>query len=130
MAFTYAKDSSDLSRLRQKVGDTDTDRQLFDDAEMNEFLTEASSVNLASALACESLATRFARDYDFTADGASFKRGSISEMYAKQARRLRRLGTGTTSVSVTPKDGYSDDIPTEQANTNNANSFDRSGLVN
>lgn len=131
MAFTYAKDSSDLSLLRVKVGDVDEDRQLFDDAEMNVFLTEEDGVTLAAAAACDSLATRFARDYDFTADGASFKRSAVSAMYARRARVLRRQGQGTTSSPIIRQDGYSQDVKSNAAtDTNQSSSFDRSVLVN
>ncbi len=131
MAFTYAKDSSDLSLLRVKVGDIDDSRALFDDAEMNVFLTEESSVTLAAAEACDVLATRFARDYDFMADGASFKKGSVSAQYARRARVLRRQGQGTTSSPIIRQDGYSQDVKSNAASdTNQSGSFDRSGLVN
>ncbi len=131
MHFTYAKDSSDLSLLRVKVGDTDDSRQLFDDAEMNVFLTEESSVLLAAAAACDSLATRFARDYDFTADGASFKKGSVSAQYARRARVLRRQGNGTSSSPIIRQDGYSQSVKSNAATGNSgSSSFDRSGLVN
>ena len=130
MAFTYAKDNSDLSRLRVKVGDVDSSRPLFDDDEMNEFLAQDTNISLAAALACDALSTQFARDYDFSADGASFKKGSVSSMYASRARQLRRAGRGTVAVPTRRKDGYSDDVKSDESSTAASSSFDRSGLVN
>ena len=74
MAFTYTKGSTaNRDRVRLEIGDTDEDRALFEDAELDDLLVQEGSVLLAAAHACEALAVRFARDFDFTADGASFR---------------------------------------------------------
>ena len=109
MAFTYTPGSSaDRDRVRLEIGDTDSDRTLFQDAEIDDFLSqEGDSALKASARACETLAVRFARDFSFTADGASFQKGNITQMYMNQAKRLRRKAQGSTTVMPRRKDGYS-----------------------
>tara|TARA_Y100000310_G_scaffold26392_1_gene25155 strand:- start:906 stop:1316 length:411 start_codon:yes stop_codon:yes gene_type:complete len=109
MAFTYtAGSTADRDRVRLEIGDTDSDRALFEDTELDDFLSqEGDSVLSASARACETLAVRFARDFSFSADGANFQKGNITQMYMNQAKRLRRKAQGTTTVMPRRKDGYS-----------------------
>ncbi len=116
MAFTYTEGStSDRDRLRLEIQDTVIDRALFSDAELDDFLAQDVQVLLAAAHACDTLATRFARDYDFIADGASFKKSTISKSYADQATRLRRRATGSGSIVVPRRvDGYSQEIESDQ----------------
>ena len=115
MAFTYtAGATSDRARVRLELGDTDSTRALFSDEELDDILAqEGDSVLGSAARACEILAVRFARDYDFSVDGASFKKGSIYKMYHEMARRLRAKATGSTTVMPTRKDGYSDDVASD-----------------
>lgn len=109
MAFTYTKgSSSDRDRVRFEIGDTDEHRALFDDAELDDILSqEGDSIINSAARACEILAVKFARDYTFSADGASFQKGQITVHYQKLARRLRNRARGTTTVMPRRKDGYS-----------------------
>ena len=109
MAFSYTTGSTaDRDRVRLEIGDTDEDRALFQDAEIDDFLSqEGDSVLKSAARACETLAVRFARDFTFSADGASYQKGQITQMYMAQAKRLRRKASGTTTVMPRRKDGYS-----------------------
>jgi hypothetical protein len=109
MAFTYtAGSTADRDRIRLEIGDTDSDRALFEDSELDDFLAqEDNSVMGASARACEVLAVKFARDYSFSADGGSFQKNQVTMMYQKLARRLRNRARGTTTVVPRRKDGYS-----------------------
>ena len=109
MAFSYTAGSrADRDRVRLEIGDTDEDRILFQDAELDDFLTqEGNSILGSAARACETLATRFARDFTFSADGASFQKGNITQMYMNQAKRLRRQARATTTVMPRRVDGYS-----------------------
>lgn len=111
MAFTYDSEStSDRNRVRDEIGDIFTKRALFDDAQIDDLLTlESDNVLAAAARGCERLATRFARDFDFTADGTSLRRSSVSAMYAKRARALR-ASAGTGVVDAQRVDGYSQNI--------------------
>lgn len=109
MAFSYTPGSTaDRDRVRLEIGDTDSERVLFQDAEIDDFLSqEGNSILGASARACETLAVRFARDFSFTADGASFQKGNVTQMYMNQAKRLRRQSRGATTVMPRRVDGYS-----------------------
>jgi len=109
MAFSYtAGSTADRDRVRLEIGDTDEDRILFQDGELDDFLAqEGNSILGSAARACETLATRFARDFTFTADGASFQKGNITQMYMNQAKRLRRQARATTTVMPRRVDGYS-----------------------
>lgn len=106
MAIT---DTTDQVRLL--IGDTDTTAALLSDEEIDWFLSERSDdVHLAAADACDALATKFARAYDFETDGQSFKRSQMSAAFAARASELRSRGSGITTGRVTRVDGYSDDI--------------------
>ena len=109
MAFSYtAGSTADRDRVRLEIGDTDEDRSLFQDAELDDFLSqEGNSILGASARACETLAVKFARDFTFSADGASFQKGSVTQMFMAQAKRLRRQARATTTVMPRRVDGYS-----------------------
>ena len=109
MAFTYtAGSTAERDRVRLEIVDTDEDRALFQDAELDDFLSqEGSSILGAAARACETLAVRFARDFSFSADGASFQKGNITQMFMAQAKRLRRQARGTAVVVPRRVDGYS-----------------------
>ena len=109
MAFSYtAGSTADRDRVRLEIGDTDSDRVLFQDAELDDFLAqEGDNIIGASARACETLAVKFARDFTFSADGASFQKGQITVHYEKLGRRLRNRARGTPTVMPRRKDGYS-----------------------
>ena len=109
MAFSYtAGSTAERDRVRLEIADTDEDRILFQDAELDDFLTqEGNSIYGASARACETLAVRFARDFTFSADGASFQKGSVTQMFMAQAKRLRRRASETGVVMPRRVDGYS-----------------------
>jgi hypothetical protein len=93
-------------------------RILFEDAELDDILIQESDTVLAAAArACEMLAVRFARDFDFSADGASFHKSTISAHYQKMAQRLRVRATGTVVVMPRRIDGYSNDINSDEVST-------------
>ena len=109
MAFSYtAGSTADRDRVRLEIGDTDEERVLFQDGELDDFLSqEGNSILGSAARACETLAVRFARDFTFSADGASFQKGSVTQMFMAQAKRLRRKAGATTIVMPRRVDGYS-----------------------
>ena len=81
MAFSYTEGSSaDRDRVRLEIGDTDSSRALFQDAELDDFLSQEGDNVMAS---------------------------SATLMYQKLARRLRNRARGTTTVVPRRKDGYS-----------------------
>ena len=109
MAFSYtAGSTADRDRVRLEIGDTDESRVLFQDAELDDFISqEGNSILGAAARACETLAVKFARDFTFSADGASFQKGNVTQMFMAQAKRLRRQARATTTVMPGRVDGYS-----------------------
>ena len=109
MAFSYtAGSTADRDRVRLEIGDTDESRVLFQDAELDDFISqEGNSILGAAARACETLAVKFARDFTFSADGASFQKGNVTQMFMAQAKRLRRQARATTTVMPRRVAGYS-----------------------
>jgi len=126
VAFNYTEGSTaDLDRLRLEIGDTDPNRARFSDAELDDILVQETDVLPSAARAFEILANRTAGDFDFTADGTSFRKGSVSDRYAKMAKRLRARARGTTAVMPVRKDAYSGDVSSEEATVGGSVNFDR-----
>lgn len=98
--------------VRLEIGDTDSDAPLYSDDELDYFLEQrGDAVLLAAADACEALARRFARRFDFKSDNQDFKRSQQSAAYRQLAKDLRdRAAGGVVSVSSTRVDGYSQDV--------------------
>ena len=119
MAFTYVKGSTaNRDRVRLEIGDVDPNRILFEDDELTDILTQEGDVVLkAAARCCEVLAVRFARDFDFSADGSSFHKSSVTAAYQKMATRLRARATGTVVVMPRRVDGYSQDVDSDEVST-------------
>ena len=109
MAFTYSPGSdADRDRVRLEIGDIDSDRPLFQDAELDDIISqEGNSILGSAARACETLSVRFAREFTFAADGASFQKGAIAQMYKEQSKRLRRQARSTKTIIPRRKDAYS-----------------------
>ena len=125
MAFTYDESDSDRDTLRRLIGDRDSNRAQWSDAECDIYLVDEGSVLLAGAEMLDNLATEKARDLDLSADGTSFKKGSVSAMLTKRASRLRARAKGTTVVMPLRQDAYSDSISSEEATVSGSVSFDR-----
>jgi hypothetical protein len=83
--------TTDLDRFRLELGDTDADAALFNDDEASYFLDKhPTNVLLAVADACDALAARFAREFDFdSTKEKSFKRSQKADHYLAMAIRLR-----------------------------------------
>jgi len=116
MTFTYSSTdlSTVLAKVRLEVGDTDSAAPLFTDEELQRWITaRADNVLLAAADACDSLARKFARRFDFKSDNQAFSRSQMSKQYAALARDLRDRASGVSSVATTRVDGFSQDITTE-----------------
>ena len=118
MAWTYTEGSTaDADRVRFELGDTDEARPLFSDAEISDLLVQDTAVLSAAAHACRIMSRRTAGDFDFEADGHSFKKSSVSAMWAKRAQELTTEARGTTVVMPRRVDGYSDDIDSDEVTT-------------
>ncbi len=90
--------TTDLDRFRLELGDHPTVDvpegeyvYLFDDDEAQHFIdSHPSSLMLALAAACDSLAARFAKEFDVTEDGQSFKASQPAAQYLKLAATFRK----------------------------------------
>lgn len=95
MSFTYDL-AENVGKLRLALGDTTSgsgvkpDGANFSDEELEYILEqEGDSVDMATARACEMLATHWANQADLTVGPRSEKLGQIAARYAEQAKGLR-----------------------------------------
>lgn len=85
--------TSDLDLVRLRCGDNDATDELLTDAEINAFIAAwPDNLNLAAANAAEAIAAKFARDFNFSADGQTFNRRERVLHYMELAEKLRRAG--------------------------------------
>lgn len=126
IAFTYSDTSTaDRDRVRREIGDTAKETPLFTDGEIADFVTIEGSWQGAAAHACEALATRYAREFSFSADGSSFQKDRLSVAFAEAARRLRNSAKADM-VTPTRVDGYSSEIASDDVTSaSGARDFDR-----
>lgn len=108
---------TDLDKFRLELGDTEEAAPLLNDDEAAYFLAQrAGNILQAVADACEALARRFAREYDFDAnEDKSFKRSQKAQAYLAMAKDLRArasVGGGLNVAVLTRVDGFSDDLST------------------
>lgn len=113
-AFTYdASDlSTDLGRVRFELGDTDPADPIFSDGEIQYKLDEHGSVLIASAELATAAYAKYARGYDFTTDGQSFKRSQRVQHYLELAVQLRYRASGGGALSVVEVDRDRDETCT------------------
>ncbi len=83
---------------------------LLNDDECDYFIDKhPTNLMLALADACDALAARFARGFDFAEDGQSFSRSQMASQYAARATEYRRIarrqGAFTAVTLVTPYSG-------------------------
>ncbi len=117
MACSYTPGSTAVSdRVRLNIGDTDENQALFDDAELDDIIVQETSENASTARCAEILALRFARQYDFMADGSSFFRAQKSKMYRALGKEFRAKSDGSVVIQPVRQDGYSDDIASNEVN--------------
>jgi hypothetical protein len=112
MPITTARDE-----VRFELGDVQAANPLFNDDELDYLLGQhADNVLLTAAHACDILATRFARGFEFSdGDDRTFKPGERVAHYRTMARDLRERAStaasgGLAVIETTRVDGYSDDL--------------------
>lgn len=94
--------TSALDEFRLRLGDVDSNRPLFNDTEAQFFIDEyPDNLLLAVADACDTLASRFASDYDFEWKGSTeadgkFSRSQASKQYAAMAIAFRTRAASAT----------------------------------
>lgn len=112
MAFTYDGTlDSDLEKARLLIGDTDSTKAQFQDAEITYFLDLEGNVQDAAAAACEALATKYSRRADFSIDGQLVKASQVARAYANRARELRETAPNSINEFMVERiDGYTEGI--------------------
>ena len=111
--------TSDADKLRLAIGDTDSTNYVFNDDEMDVFLTESTAAAQKLA-AVEAGILKMAREYDFETDGQKFWRSQMSAQLRALAKDLRAQGvvtaasSGLSTLTSTRVDGYSQDIDNEE----------------
>lgn len=90
MTFTYSKStiSTDLAKVRLRIGDTDSTRQLLSDEEIAYTLTEYSTVVMASIECVKRILGQLARSTDRSAVGLSSSRSQAFQQYKDLLREL------------------------------------------
>jgi hypothetical protein len=105
-----------LDAVRLYIGDTDSDRPLLDDNEVQWLIDQrGGNALLAAADACEALAAHFAREPAVVQldQGQQFDQGDRVEHYTALAKQLRTRAAGGINVMATVKqDGYTTDSST------------------
>lgn len=117
MAWTYSGDPAGSNRdeVRFLCGDTDTNDQLVNDAEIAWAITEEGNNQAAAANICEHLASKFARKVDKTVGPTKLLMSQKSTAFAERANELRgRVAViGATpyagGISIADKQTYEDD---------------------
>lgn len=113
--FTYNSNvTTARDKLRLEIGDTDSTAHLFTDEELAVFLARnGDDVFLSAADACDVLAARFSRDFDFQTDDQRVMRLKRVEYYSALATKLRSRSGGLTSIALTRVDGFSQDVDSD-----------------
>ena len=86
----------------------------FSDAELTFFYEQGGSLNLAAALACESLAWQWNNHPNFAADGLRVDRGSIAGRWFRAARQFR-ANQGAKLMGVIRQDAFSQNIAADES---------------
>lgn len=121
-----------LDKLRLALGDRDPDNYVFNDEELESFLSdEANDIPAATLAAARSAEATFARAYDFETDGQRFYRSQQAKAFAAIVKRLEAQGVATseqpssvTTVTVTKVDGYSQTVTNEDVTAVDDDDFD------
>lgn len=112
MTFTYnsASITTDLAKVRMTIGDTNSADALLTDEEIAALIEiEGSTAGVTrwAARCCEAIATKFARDFNFTADGTTVDKGDRAKAYREMAVALRaQSGGGLGVVQTRHDDGW------------------------
>lgn len=95
MSWNYSgiPSTSSLDEVRFLVGDTDATDQLLQDEELqfllDKWLTIHGSTFYVAAIACETIAAKFAREATYSADGVSVSLSELQAKFKTQAETLR-----------------------------------------
>ena len=108
MTFTYlGTGSTKLDIIRRMIGDKDSDDALMTDEELNAILTEnENNLTKSAAVACEEIASAFARQSVVAVGDMTQDLFQKSENYRKQARIFRAREDGGEDEPQTAGPGY------------------------
>jgi hypothetical protein len=138
MTWTYDSTdlSTDLAKVRMRIGDTMTQDQLLTDEEINHYLGLYSSVDEAAAYCCDAIVAKLARDTTRSALGMSDSRNEVIRTYSDMRDRLLASHGAvaelvSTGDSVSAKETLTDDTDRVQplfnrSRWNNATAVDES----
>jgi len=93
MAWTYVPaqlSTSQLYQVRFLIGDTDTNDQLLQDEEINFQISQIGSVNGAAVACCENIASKFARQADYSLGPYAIKASQKAMRYLELCDKLKR----------------------------------------
>ncbi len=92
MAWTYSGDpaASDLDQVRFRIGDTDTDDQQLQDAEINWAIAEETDLDLAAATSALAIAAKYARLADKEV-------GDLQIQYSQRQKHYQDLAKGLSA---------------------------------
>lgn len=98
MTFTYASTdlSTDLAKIRRRIGDVDSADQLLADEEINAASSASSGIQYAAALCCEWIAAGFARKVDKSVGPLSITLHQKYDQYIALSSLLRLEGAMNT----------------------------------
>lgn len=98
MAFTYlAAESSDLHKVRGRIGDTDSADALLDDDTITTILTEYTSVLAAAVECCRRILAKLSRQVDRSGVGLSSERSQVIVHYERVLANLRRESAASST---------------------------------
>lgn len=93
--------TSTLDKFRLELGDIDEDAPLLNDDEAEYFIAaHPTSLLLAVAAAADSLAARFAREFDVAEDGQKFDLSQKFEHYTAIAARFGARGASEVAAAA------------------------------
>lgn len=116
-----------VEQVRFEIGDESATEPDFTDPQIELKLNgRGGNILLAAADLCDILATRYAREFDFSsAARQEFKRSQKAESMERRAAKLRERAGGLVAVPTTRIDGFSEDID----NRSGAGQSSRTGRV-
>jgi hypothetical protein len=104
VTFTYDDTASvwtDLTRIRRRIGDTDSDDALLTDEEINDQLSLTDEFNRAAAECVRAILGKMARDVDRTGTGYSATRSQKFQHYKDLLKDLDAEANLQASVELT-----------------------------
>lgn len=102
MAATYDTALGDnVSIVRFRVGDTDTDKPFLDDGEITYLLNNTSSVDQAALEACRAIVAKLAREVNVSTAGVNSQKTSKFQQYKELLKELEHK----SGMAATPHVG-------------------------